>query len=250
MKEGGWALPEIVEASHPFYEGTEDVYLWEQLFPLTWCSPTLALGGANRDCLPPNQRGPWKRPFCPFFIQFSHQDIHFVFLRSVRRLLLTASVVPSSSILVTLMKEGLSSSETSVLTRATRRNIPEDAILQHYLCFQQEATGRWWNAAMFHCCLNRSKCPYSANAVASSLSHLWIIVNGCKTKGVDVILEVFTAVTKKNALFWFVTPCGSCKNRRFGGTYRPIIRVTRNGELGTTLTVTRNRNTLWRNASS
>jgi hypothetical protein len=42
-----------------------------------------------------------------------------VYLRSVRRLLVTANVVPSSSILVTLMKEALSSSETSVLTRAT-----------------------------------------------------------------------------------------------------------------------------------
>jgi hypothetical protein len=40
---------------------------------------------------------------------------------SVRRLLGTASVVPSSQILVTLMKEALSSSETSVLVRATRR---------------------------------------------------------------------------------------------------------------------------------
>jgi hypothetical protein len=43
--------------------------------------------------------------------------------RCVRRLLVTASVVLSSPILVTLMKEALSSSETSVLTRATRRNI-------------------------------------------------------------------------------------------------------------------------------
>jgi hypothetical protein len=40
-------------------------------------------------------------------------------LRNVCRLLVTATVVLSSPILVTIMKEALSSSETSVLTRAT-----------------------------------------------------------------------------------------------------------------------------------
>jgi hypothetical protein len=55
-----------------------------------------------------------------------------VFLRIVCRLLVTASVVPSSPILVTLVKDALHSTETSVLTRAAWHNIPEDTILHSH----------------------------------------------------------------------------------------------------------------------
>jgi hypothetical protein len=68
--------------------------------------------------------------------RFHHQDDK---KRSARnnmcRLLVTANVVPSSSIRVTRMMEAFVSSETSVLTRATWRNIPEDGIFHSQFMF-------------------------------------------------------------------------------------------------------------------
>jgi hypothetical protein len=49
---------------------------------------------------------------------------HLEFLRSTCRLLVTASVVPSSPILITLMKEALSSSETSLPHGVTSQKTP------------------------------------------------------------------------------------------------------------------------------
>jgi hypothetical protein len=43
-----------------------------------------------------------------------------------------------------------------------------------------------------------------------------------------VRFEVFTAVIMKNGIFWDVTERGSCKNRRFGGTWRLLHQVDKN----------------------
>jgi hypothetical protein len=58
--------------------------------------------------------------------------IKIFFLGSVRRLLVTASVIPSLPILVILMKGGAKFLRNVGYYKSTRRNIPEDAILHSH----------------------------------------------------------------------------------------------------------------------
>jgi hypothetical protein len=94
---------------------------------------------------------------------------HVVFLRSMLRLPVTVNVVPSSSILVTLMMEALLSSETSVLTIVTRRNIQQDGILgilvYLHSCFRYYTTECYFPTLRIG-----AKCPLSFPEVRGAIS--------------------------------------------------------------------------------
>jgi hypothetical protein len=44
----------------------------------------------------------------------------------------------------------------------------------------------------------------------------------------DSKIAVRDCATVKICVFWVVTPCGSCKNRRFGGTWRLLHQGDKN----------------------
>jgi hypothetical protein len=64
--------------------------------------------------------------------RIGEQGTTLAITNSVLRLRVTSDVVPSSPILVILMMETIPFSETSVITRATRRHSPGDGILHSH----------------------------------------------------------------------------------------------------------------------
>jgi hypothetical protein len=85
----------------------------------------------------------------------------------MRRLLVTANVVPSSAIFFTYIMKALLSSETSVPTRVTRRNIPEDDILGgSYLPSVAPSTPLGWQyACISNYTITHDLAPYQAISV-------------------------------------------------------------------------------------
>jgi hypothetical protein len=90
-----------------------------------------------------------------YLLRSGLSEERILFLRSVLRFLVNAIFVPSSPSFVTLMMEAICSSETSVLTWATQRNMPEGGVLYQYLvfaafiisvCWLIALWAQWWQA--------------------------------------------------------------------------------------------------------
>jgi hypothetical protein len=70
------------------------------------------------------------------FLAYNHNKLELITMYVRFRLLVTTNI-PSSPILVTLIMEAIHYSETSVLTKSTQCNIPEDGILHLKSLLQQ-----------------------------------------------------------------------------------------------------------------
>jgi hypothetical protein len=57
-------------------------------------------------------------------------------------------------------------------------------------------------------------------------TNLPVVLYGCETW--SLIFREEHKLRVKNGVFWDVTPCDSCKNRRFGGTWRLLHQGDKN----------------------
>jgi hypothetical protein len=98
------------------------------------------------------------------------------FLHSVLQLLVIANVFRSSLILFTLMMEAIRSSETVILSRATRHYIPEDNLLLVHFNFQNVFICTFIEIMFIMFTNRRSQCPSGIRLELSSSALLrsWI----------------------------------------------------------------------------
>jgi hypothetical protein len=72
----------------------------------------------------------------------------------------------------------------------------------------------------------RLKAYYSMDPVCCCNSSMYTPLHTTEKSITNVRVEVFSAESMKNGVFWVVTPCGSCKNRRLGGTWHLLQLAT------------------------
>jgi cytidine deaminase len=110
-----------------------------------------------------------------------------------------------NQLLVTVMKEALSSSEASVLTRADYKSYVRFEVFTAMAM----KNGVFWDVTPCGSCKNQLLVTVMKEALSSSEAS---VLTRADYKSY-IRFEVFTAMTMKNGVFWDVTPCGTCKNQ-------------------------------------